>query len=54
MSRKKMQTIKVRDYGDDWVNRLAVVCEMVEKMDERERFATLAFVNSKYLPETQS
>jgi hypothetical protein len=46
----KYQTIKVRDYGDDWLNRLAVILKMTEKMDERERDATLSFVNGKYMP----
>lgn len=44
----KYQTIKVRDYGDDWLNRLAVILQMTEKMDDREREATLSFVVGKY------
>jgi hypothetical protein len=44
----KWQTIKVRDYGDDWLNRLAVILKMTEKMGEREREATLNFVVGKY------
>lgn len=46
----KWQTIKVRDYDDDWLNRLATILKMTEKMDEREREATLAFVVGKYQP----
>lgn len=42
------QTIKVRDYGDDWLNRLAVILKLTEKMDERELEATLDFVVGKY------
>lgn len=44
----KWQTIKCRDYGDDWLNRLAVILKMTEKMDEHEREATLDFVVGKY------
>ena len=44
----KWQTIKVRDYGDDWLNRLATILKMTEKMDDREREATLTFVVGKY------
>lgn len=44
----KWQTIKVRDYGDDWLNRLATILKMTEKMGERELEATLAFVVSRY------
>jgi hypothetical protein len=42
------QTIKVRDYGDDWINRLAVLLKTIAKMDEREREATLSFIFGKY------
>jgi hypothetical protein len=44
----KWQTIKVRDYGDDWLNRLATILKMTEKMGAREREATLTFVVEKY------
>jgi len=36
----KYQTIKVRDYGDDWINNLAVILKTIAKMDEQERDAT--------------
>ena len=46
---KKMQTVKVRDYGDAAVNRLAVICDQIAKMpNDREREASLKFVMSKY------
>jgi hypothetical protein len=45
---KKWQTIKVRDYGDDWLNRLATILKMTEKMGDRELEATLSFIVGKY------
>lgn len=47
---KRLQKIKVKDYGDSWVNRLAVVLVTFEKMEHAERAATLDFVVSKYKP----
>ena len=43
-----MQVIEVKDYGHDWVNRLAVVLSTLDKMEERERSATFSFLKSKY------
>jgi hypothetical protein len=45
----KLQKIKVKDYGDDWLNRLAVILVTLAKMEPRERDATLEFIVSKYL-----
>lgn len=45
---KKLQKLKIMDYGDDWLNRLAVILVTLSKMDRRERDATLAFVINKY------
>lgn len=45
---KKLQKIKVMDYGDDWLNRLAVILVTLSKMGDRERRATLAFVVGRY------
>jgi hypothetical protein len=49
----KWQTIKVRDYGDDWLNRLATLLKVIGKMDECEREATLCFIIDKYLTNEQ-
>lgn len=44
-----MQTIKVKDYGDTWVNRLAIIGHAFEAMEsDIERAAALHFFNSKY------
>jgi hypothetical protein len=45
---KRERIIKVKDYGDDWINRLAVVTTTFEKMSEEERGATLRFIRAKY------
>jgi hypothetical protein len=46
---KRVQVIKVKDYGDHWVNRLAIILETLAKMEPREREASLEFIASKYL-----
>ena len=43
---KNTQTAK--DYGDPWINRLALMMAVIQKMDQRERDATLDFIFSKY------
>lgn len=48
---KKLQKIKVRDYGDAWINRLAIVMQAFAAMSDDERGATLRFINAKYPPE---
>lgn len=48
MAKKPMHVVKVKDYGDDWINRLAVVMVTLQKMGPREREATLALVFGKY------
>ena len=48
MAKKRTQVIKVKDYGDIHVNRLAVVCDQFEKMEDWERGATLKFIESKW------
>ena len=45
----RVQIIRVKDYGDDWVNRLALVLKAFEQMEPREREASLEFVVSKYV-----
>lgn len=54
MAKKPMQEIKVKDYGDEWVNRLAVVGSQLEKMEPAERAAALRFFKSKYSAEWPS
>ena len=49
MAKKRMHVVKVKDYGDDWINRLAVVMTTLAKMEPREREASLEFIVSKYL-----
>ncbi len=44
-------TINVKDYGDDRLNRLAVVLATFDKMGEAERVATLKVMESKYAKE---
>lgn len=46
--RLPQQVVKVKNYGDDWINRLAVVLATTEKMEPKERSAALAFMKSKY------
>lgn len=48
------QIIKVKNYGDDWVNRLAIVGVTLEKMESDERAAALRFFKSKYSKEWPS
>jgi len=46
--RLPMQVIKIKNYGDDWINRLAVVMITMGKMEHDERSACLKFMKSKY------
>jgi hypothetical protein len=48
MTKRIPQQIMVRDYGDEWVNRLAVVCNQFDKMELAEQIATLRYVLHKY------
>jgi hypothetical protein len=49
MAKKHVQVIKVKDYGDHWINRLAVILSTLAKMEPREREASLEFIVAKYL-----
>ena len=49
--RLPQQMVKVKNYGDDWVNRLAVVLITMDQMEPEERLATLRFLKSKYSKE---
>lgn len=46
--RLKQQVIKVKNYGDASINRLAVVLVTLEKMDDRERNAAINFIVAKW------
>ena len=48
-TKKRIQIIKLKDYGDPWINRLAIVCDQFKKMDSAaEKSATLRFLVDKY------
>ena len=46
--RLKQQVIKIKNYGDDRLNRLAVVADTFEKMEPRERAAVFRWLISLY------
>lgn len=46
--RLKQQVIKVKNYGDESINRLAVILAALEPMDERQRQAAINFITSYY------
>jgi hypothetical protein len=49
MKRLPQQIVKVKNYGNDWINRLAVVGDQFEKMEgSKEQAAALRFILSKY------
>lgn len=52
--RLPQQVIKVKNYGDDWINRLAVMMVTLEKMEPRERLAAFRFAKSKFEAEWPS
>ena len=41
-------TVTAPDYGDAWVNRLALVLTVMKEMEADELAATLAFITSKF------
>ena len=49
--RKKPETIylPMKDYGDPWINRLAAIVALFEKMENDEKSATLDFIVGKYV-----
>lgn len=51
---KVQQTIKVKDYGSDDMNRFAVVIMALEAMDERQRWATLGYAKARWPKEWPS
>jgi hypothetical protein len=52
--RLPQQVIKVKNYGNDWLNRLAVVSVTLEKMEPNERAAALKFFKSLFSKEWPS
>ena len=50
--RLRQQIIKIRNYGNDWLNRLAIVEDTFEKMEPKERAAAFRWLISKYPNET--
>jgi hypothetical protein len=48
------QTVKVKDYGSDDMNRFAVVIFALGQMDERHRWATLGYIKASYPKEWPS
>lgn len=51
---KLQQTVQVKDYGSDDMNRLACVVFALEQMDERARWATLGYIKARYPKEWPS
>jgi hypothetical protein len=45
---KKIQVIKVKNWGDEWLNRLAVIEDRFGKMGATERKATMNWLIAKY------
>lgn len=41
-------TVTAPDYGDPWVNRLALVTTVMRAMEADELAATLQYLNSKF------
>lgn len=41
-------SVTAPDYGDTWINRLALVLAVMKNMEADELAASLAFINSKY------
>jgi hypothetical protein len=54
MGKKKVQVVKVKDYGDIYVNRLAVMLDQVSKMEEWERLAAIRFIESRIISEAKA
>lgn len=51
---KTQQTVQVKDYGDDSLNRLAVVLKGLEQMDETQRAAALGYIKTTFRKEWPS
>lgn len=49
MAKKWQPAIKVRNYNDPWVNRLAAACQIIGEMkDDRERRAFFEWCKSTW------
>ncbi len=51
---KLQETVKVKDYGSDDMNRFAIVIMALEAMDERQRWATLGYAKARWPKEWPS
>jgi hypothetical protein len=55
MSMPKMQKAqRVKDYGNDQINRLALVIDACEHMEPDERYRAFVWLKSKYAKEWPS
>lgn len=52
--RLPQEVIKVKNWGNDWINRLSVVLCTLEQMEPDERLAAFRFLKSKYSKEWPS
>lgn len=50
----KMQTVKVPDYGDEEINRLAVALDAIENMDPEQRLRALKYFKGRFSKEWPS
>lgn len=51
---KLQQTVQVKEYGDDDMNRFAVVIMALQAMDERQRSAALGYIKATWPKEWPS
>lgn len=47
--KKRVVVTKSKDYGDEWINRLALILKTIEQMGPQERDASLEFIAQKYM-----
>ena len=48
---KRIQTIKVKNYNDPQINRLAAACQIIGEMNEIERASFFTWCKSKWCKE---
>lgn len=48
MKKSKVKTVQVPNYGDDWINRLAIIEATIQEMGGDEFRASMRFLMSKY------
>lgn len=54
MAKKKTATVTVKNYGYDWLNRLAILNEVCGQMDPEERAMAFKWIKSKFSAEWPS